>query len=138
MNSEIIERAEMKYSIFKTLKEDICLSLTSINDQITDVKRKIQENLVSKENQNGVLTGDVEDYLACLGVDKVQLNRLLREDEAYWIEKIKNSKKETEERNGELQAFIKDQNKKLQEILSRQHAMAQVQEIPTPEPPIVR
>ena len=71
MNSEIIERAEMKYSIFKTLKEDICLSLTSINDQITDVKRKIQENLVSKENQNGVLTGDVEDYLACLGVDKV-------------------------------------------------------------------
>ena len=137
MNSEIIERAEKKYSIFKTLKEDICLSLTSINDQITDVKRKIQENLVSKENQNGVLTGDVEDYLACLGVDKVQLNRLLREDEAYWIEKIKNSKKETEERNGELQAFIKDQNKKLQEILSRQHTMAQVQ-IPTPEPPIVR
>ena len=66
-----------------------------------------------KENQNGVLTGDEADYLRCLEVDKVQLDRLLREDEAYWIEKIKNSKKETEERNGELQAFIKDQNRKL-------------------------
>ena len=41
MVSELTERAEKKYSLFKTLKEDICLSLTSIDDQITEVKRKI-------------------------------------------------------------------------------------------------
>ena len=41
MISELTERAEKKYSLFKTLKEDICLSLTSIDDQIAEVKRKI-------------------------------------------------------------------------------------------------
>ena len=41
INSEIIERAEKKYSMFKTLKEEICLSLTSIDDVISEVRRKI-------------------------------------------------------------------------------------------------
>ena len=71
INSEIIEKAEKKYSNFKTLKEDICLSLTSIDEQITEVKRKIQDNLVSKDSQNGLLTANEADYLRCLEVNKV-------------------------------------------------------------------
>ena len=71
MNCELTERAEKKYSLFKTLKEDICLSLTSIDDQIAEVKRKIQDNLVSKDNQNGLLIGKEADYLRCLEVHKV-------------------------------------------------------------------
>ena len=71
INSEIIERAEKKYSMFKSLKEEICLSLTSIDDVISEVRRKIQDNLVSKDNQNGLLTAKEADYLRCLEVHKV-------------------------------------------------------------------
>ena len=61
---------------------------------------------MSKENQDGLLTGKHDDYLQCLESNYRDLELLLRKDEAKWAENLEIAKRDAKEINDELQAFL--------------------------------
>ena len=103
---EIVARAERKSAGFRSLKSEIDSEMARIHEALDGVRRKIRENIVSDENEDGLLTGRNDDYLKCLEINHRELELLLRKDEVKWAENLEIAKRDAREINEELHAFF--------------------------------
>ena len=103
---EIVARAEQKSAGFRSLKSEIDDEMARAHEALDGVRRKIRENIVSNENEDGLLTGKHDDYLKCLEMNYRNLELLLRKDDAKWAEDVEIAKREAREINEQLQALL--------------------------------
>ena len=103
---EIVARAEQKSAGFRSLKSEIDDEIARAHEALNGVRRKIRENILSEKNEDGLLTGKLDDYLRCLEMNYREFELLLREDDAKWVENLKIAKRDAREINEQLQALL--------------------------------
>ena len=82
----MVSAAEKKLAGFKLVKAEIDAEIAKVHEGLDAARSKINENIWSKENRDGFLTGKQEDYLKCLEIKHRDLELLFRQDEAKWTE----------------------------------------------------
>ena len=60
--------------------------MAAIHERIQIVRGIVKESVISKENPTGVLTKDEQEYMACMEMQHVRLESLMRQDETHWVE----------------------------------------------------
>ena len=53
----------------------------------------VKGSVLGKENPKGVLTKSEQEYIACLEMQHVRFESLMRQDEAHWAENLEMVKK---------------------------------------------
>ena len=64
--------------------------MVAVVKQAIAIRQKIQWNIFSDENSDGLLTRPEVEYFKCLEVGQAELKNLLIEDSEYWTENLKN------------------------------------------------
>ena len=57
-----------------------------LQEHLVGIRELIKQNSKSKTIPGGLLTRGEQKYLDCLEIKKVELEELLRSDEAHWAE----------------------------------------------------
>ena len=96
---EMVTTAEHRVTGFKTLKAEIGEVMAKSHEVLDGFRKKIQENILSDENRDGLLTGKLDDYLNCLEIKYLDFELLLRKDETKWAENLEIMKKKSNEVN---------------------------------------
>ena len=96
---EMVTTAEHRVTGFKTLKAEIGEEMAKAHEVLDGFRKKIQENILSDENRDGLLTGKLDDYLNCLEIKYLDFELLLRKDETKWAENLEIMKKKSNEVN---------------------------------------
>ena len=65
-----VQTARLKIEAFKILKNDVECDLAQILQQTRQLQNKIQINVKSSGNQDGLFTRHAQDYLSCLNLNK--------------------------------------------------------------------
>ena len=74
----------------------------------------------SSQNPGRLLTRSENDYLKCLKLKKAKLDELLRQDEEFWIENLRNAKKEAEMFEEQIRAVMERCRREIQGLMTRQ------------------
>ena len=73
---------------FLGLKTQFYQDLKIAQEKLAIAKKGLTVNMKSEGNPLGLLTRPEQAYLDCLEVNERQIERLFREDEAYWNQKL--------------------------------------------------
>ena len=66
--------------------------MAKVLQELEHIKLKFRANLLTDNNQDGLLVQSEQDYIACLEIKHRSLEELLRRDAAHWgldLEKAK-------------------------------------------------
>ena len=78
---------------FLQTKADIDTQMAQIHERVQIVKDIVKGSVRGKENPKGVLTKSEQEYIACLEMQHVRFESLMRQDEAHWAENLEMVKK---------------------------------------------
>ena len=105
--AELLAVAKKKVEGFRILKGEIDRQMSQIHEGISKVQCVIRANVFNKKNQDGLLTSGEASYLKCLQMQHVQLEEILRKDEAHWAQNQENSKKRAAGIGKKIETIIK-------------------------------
>ena len=88
-----IDAAQLKIVQFKSLEKEINAEMVAVLKQAIAIKKKINLNLQTEDNPEGLLTHPELEYFKCLEVDYVNLKNLLEMDSQYWTKNLQKAKK---------------------------------------------
>ena len=90
-----------------------------VHEIMEELKVQIRANVMSDQNQDGLLTARDEQYMRCFEFDYEGLEALLRRDEDYWINGISTVKEKANEMQDEVKQFLAQQAIALSKILEK-------------------
>ena len=110
---EIISTAEKQQAGFNELKSAIDGKMLGVHQTLEEVRQMIRDNIKSPQHLEGLLTRREAHYLGCLELNHRELENLFREDQAQWAENVEIAKRNSEQINQKLVAFIEKQRQDL-------------------------
>ena len=81
----MVQKASEKREKFQEVKSEIDQQLSTIHERLGNVCNFIRENLKTEAHPENVLVQSQQSYLDCLTIRHVELEQLLRKDEAHWV-----------------------------------------------------
>ena len=118
--------AENRLACYLQVKSEVDTQMAQIHERVQNVKCIIKENVQSDENLSGVLTREETLYLECIEIKHVQLENLMRQDEAHWAENLEIIKRQAQEIQDEIKTFLAQQQEQLQSMINRSLSMSRV------------
>lgn len=82
----MVKQAQRRVDEYNVLQSELYDEMMKLSDSLERVKGKIRVNVLSEQNQNGLLMSDEQDYLKCLDMNHRGFEELLRKDEVKWSE----------------------------------------------------
>lgn len=85
---ELVAKSEHKCAAIRDFKNEILGELQPILEKVEAIKQKISDKTTGKDEENGIISGELTVYLDCLAVDKKQIEELLILEEQHWMEQL--------------------------------------------------
>ena len=92
-NGFMVERSKKKVQQVNELEIEVMEQCQSIQEQIIQVRNKIQPHIISASNLDGFLNGSIDQYLANFDEELKQLRQKLDEDRKHWNFAVSGSEK---------------------------------------------
>ena len=89
----MISQAQDKFANFQSFKSEVDTDMMALLELSGALKQKIARCLKTAANPDGLLTHPEQEYLSCLEIGHRRLKDLLRQDNAYWKQKLDKAKK---------------------------------------------
>ena len=99
---------------FKELKAEVDAKMGRVNEMLDVIRQIIKDNIRNDQNEKGLLTQDVDEYLDCLILKQAELDKRLKKDLAHWAKNAKDAK--------QTASGVKDKIKEAQEKHAREIA----------------
>ena len=84
VQEDLIDVVADKAQLIQKYKTEVVKDTKKLNKICNQLKRKIESQLWSDLNPDGLLRGPSDDYLSCLQMNTAGLIRRIEDDQVYW------------------------------------------------------
>ena len=103
---EMIANTEKRVRAYESLQAELNSEFQLIEQSINNFKLKIDANVKSEANQDGLLLQEANDYKSCLDFDRGKFDGLMQRDRAQWAQNLDSVRQNADNIKAEFEALL--------------------------------